>query len=144
MVRCSRSRMTSAPARAVASIVMLLMMLVTLVNQSISALGLKAMRTTRFVVDSGDRARRLPRQRHDGDRGRTNRSPLLRDGTRSGLGRHGLSPSAGAGAAVEGSIRCHRRGLHLGCSASKYPSAVGRAKELASGYCQTLRRLRPN
>ena len=49
MVPCSRSRTTAAPARMMASIVTLLMMPMTLVNQAVMALGLKAMRTERVT-----------------------------------------------------------------------------------------------
>ena len=40
IVPCSRSRMMAAPARMIASIVTLLMMPMTLVNQAVATLGL--------------------------------------------------------------------------------------------------------
>ena len=43
MVPCSRSRTTAAPARMMASMVMLLMTAITLVNQAVVRFGLKAM-----------------------------------------------------------------------------------------------------
>ena len=49
IVPCSRSRTTAAPARMIASIVTLLMMPITLVNQDVVTFGLKAMRTTRLT-----------------------------------------------------------------------------------------------
>ena len=48
MVPCSRSRTTAAPARMIASMVMLLMIAITLVNQAVVRLGLNAMRTSRI------------------------------------------------------------------------------------------------
>ena len=47
IVPCSRSRTTAAPARMIASIVTLLMIPITLVNQAVVTFGLKAMRTSR-------------------------------------------------------------------------------------------------
>jgi hypothetical protein len=49
MVPCSRSRTTAVPARMMASMVTLLIMPITLVNQDVMTLGLKAMSTTRFT-----------------------------------------------------------------------------------------------
>ena len=57
MVPCSRSRTTAAPARMIASMVTLLMMPMTLVNQAVVTLGLKAMRTTRLTGGDGRRLR---------------------------------------------------------------------------------------
>src|SRR6516164_6356657 len=48
MVPCSRSRTIAAPARMIASIVTLLMMDITEVNQAVVMLGLNSMRTARF------------------------------------------------------------------------------------------------
>ena len=45
IVPCSRSRMTAAPARMIASIVTLLMMPMMLVNHAVLTFGLKATRT---------------------------------------------------------------------------------------------------
>ena len=53
IVPCSRSRTIAAPARMIASIVTLLMMPITLVNQAVVTFGLKAMRTARLTGDSG-------------------------------------------------------------------------------------------
>jgi len=50
----------------------------------------------RLLGPRRDRARCLPRQRHDGDSGRARRATLLRVGARSLLSRHGYSPLAGA------------------------------------------------
>ena len=51
MVLRSRSRTTAAPARMMASIVMLLRIAITLVNQAVVRFGLNAIRTSRFTVD---------------------------------------------------------------------------------------------
>ena len=45
MVPCSRSRTTAAPARMIASMVILLMIPITLVNQAVVRFGLNAIRT---------------------------------------------------------------------------------------------------
>src|SRR4029079_17002466 len=53
MVPCSRSRMIAAPARMIASMVTLLMIAMTLVNQAVVTFGLKAMRTSRLPGGRG-------------------------------------------------------------------------------------------
>ena len=50
IVPCSRSRTIAAPARMIASIVTLLMIPITLVNQEVVRFGLKAMRTSRLTA----------------------------------------------------------------------------------------------
>ncbi len=49
MVPCSRSRTIAAPARMMASMVTLLMMPMTLVNQAVVTFGLNAIRTSRLT-----------------------------------------------------------------------------------------------
>ena len=56
MVPCSRSRTTAAPARMIASMVMLLMMPITLVNQAVVRFGLNAIRD----IEIDRRRRRRP------------------------------------------------------------------------------------
>ena len=53
IVPCSRSRTIAAPGRMMASMVTLLMMPMTLVNQAVVTFGLNAMRTSRLTGDSG-------------------------------------------------------------------------------------------
>ena len=53
MVPCSRSRTIAAPARMIASMEMLLMMPMTLVNHAVVMLGLNAIRTARLTGDRG-------------------------------------------------------------------------------------------
>ena len=67
IVPCSRSRTSAAPASTIASIVTLLRMPIMPVNQDVSTLGLKAIRTSRLIGD----ARRALRPRQEvGDLGR--------------------------------------------------------------------------
>ena len=54
---CSRSRTIAAPARMIASIVTLLMIPITLVNQADVRFGLKAMRTSRSTGAGGTASR---------------------------------------------------------------------------------------
>src|SRR3974390_688368 len=56
MVPCSRSRTTAAPARMIASMVILLMTPITLVNQAVVRLGLNSIRITRFTGEGGTRS----------------------------------------------------------------------------------------
>ena len=53
MVPCSRSRTIAAPARMIASMLMLLMMPITLVNHAVVRLGLYSIRTLRLTGGSG-------------------------------------------------------------------------------------------
>ncbi len=52
MVPCSRSRTSAAPARMIASMLILLMIPITLVNHAVVRFGLKAILTSRLTVDS--------------------------------------------------------------------------------------------
>src|SRR6516225_8854583 len=52
-VPCSRSRITAAPARMMASMVTLLIIPMTVVNHAVVMLRLNAMRTSRLTGDSG-------------------------------------------------------------------------------------------
>ena len=61
MVPCSRSRTTAAPERMIANIVTLLMMPMTLVNQEVVTLGLKATRMARLT---GGGSKRSDRERN--------------------------------------------------------------------------------
>src|SRR5262249_3341892 len=51
MVPCSRSRTMAAPASMIASMVMLLMIAMTLMNHAVLILGLNAIRTARLTGD---------------------------------------------------------------------------------------------
>jgi hypothetical protein len=53
MVPCSRSRISAAPDRMIASMVTLLMIDITEVNHAVVMLGLNSMRTARFTRCKG-------------------------------------------------------------------------------------------